>query len=262
MNLTINDANKLYVFTYILQNIKTLTDFADIHFSPEGVYIQTLDSSRIIILEFKLSKDWFDTYTFTEKVVLGINTNIIFKIFSTYQKGHSLTISYDPENDDTLDIAFVSEDKDILNKEFTMPLVVLDEEQMSIPENESTAQFSISSNNFGNIINQLYNFGDSININCNEENIDFITNGDNGSMKVKIDIDDLNEYAIVEDSSLELRYSLLYLNKIANYSKICKNVEIHLTDNFPLQINYYLDDGCNENNVLKLFLAPQYDDDN
>lgn len=260
MNLTIQDATKLYTFTYILQNIKSLTDFVEIHFKPDGVYMQTLDSSRITIVEFKLSNEWFDDYNFGENVSLGINTNIIFKIFSTYQKGHSMTITYDPEHGDTLDIAFMCEDKNILNKEFTMPLVDLDEEQMSIPENESTAQFSISSLNFGNIINQLFNFGESIEINCNEENIDFTSNGDNGSMKVKIDIDDLNEFAIVEDSSLELRYSLQYLNKIAVYSKICKNVEIHLTENYPLQINYYLDEENNENNVLKLFLAPQYDD--
>jgi len=261
MHLTISEPTKLYTFTYVLQNIRSFTEFIELHFKEDGLYMQTLDSSRITIMELKLSNTWFDAYEFSENITLGINSNIIAKILSTYQKGHSMTITFDKNNEDTLDIEFKSECKDILNKEFTMPLVSLDEEQMSIPENESTAQFSISSNNFGNIISQLSNFGESIQINCNEENIDFIANGDSGSMKVKIDIDDLNEFAIVEDSSLELRYSLIYLSKIATFSKICKAVEIHLTHNYPLQVNYYLDEENDEKNVLKLFLAPQYNDE-
>jgi len=260
MEIVITEPTKIQTFAFIFQNIKTFTDSVSVQFDDNGMYIQAMDNSHITIFDIKLKNDWFTTYKVSENINIGINSNIIHKILNIIDKGHTLHIAYSL-NSDNIDISFLSDNKDILNKEFTMPLIEIDIEQMGIPETDSTAQFTMTSVNFISIIQQLSIFGDSLCICCNEKNIDFIASGDNGKMTVNIDIDDLDEFAIVEDESLKLNFSLIYLNKIASYSKICKNAEIHLTDNYPVQINYYLDNNNTIDNSIRFYLAPQLCDE-
>ena len=76
-------------------------------------------------------------------------------------------------------------------------------------------------------------------------------------MSVEIKNDDLSEFSIVEDESLNLSFSLHYLHCICMYQKISKEISIHLCDNFPLKIAYDL----GEQAYIHFYLAPKMNDD-
>ena len=129
---------------------------------------------------------------------------------------------------------------------------------MQIPDMNSDADLSINSAVFANLINQLKLFGETIEIQCNEDKI--ILNSisqESGKMTVDIGIDDINAYSITEGENMKLSFALSMLNNICMYNKISKEIDIYLTANFPMKLVYNLGDNAN----YTFYLAPKIGDD-
>jgi hypothetical protein len=108
-------------------------------------------------------------------------------------------------------------------------------------------------------VNQLKIFGDTMDIECSEEQIQSYANSqDCGKMSVEIKIDDLNSFSIDEGEELKLSFSLTHLHNISQFHKLAKDVEIKLNKNFPMNIVYKLGD---DNTTLSFYLAPKVQDD-
>ena len=78
-------------------------------------------------------------------------------------------------------------------------------------------------------------------------------------MKVNINFDDIVQYEIEEDASIASSYSLNVLHNVCLYNKISTNIEIHMSENYPLKLLYNLDED-NENTNLVFYIAPKIED--
>lgn len=267
MNISITNPVKAEHFTAIFQHLKLFTDAINIIFEETGIYIQTMDNTRVSIFELKIPSGWFDVYCHTGKsaITIGLSSSLLFKILNTRDKLQSIVVSYDPDTEDKLSIQFAcmtgeskTEIKGVFDKHFEIPLIDITEEQMSIPEMDFQAEILLPSSTFASIIQQLKLFGESIEITCNEEKIMLCSNSiENGKMFVEIKIDDVEEFAINEGETLAISYSLNYLNNICLYHKISKNIEIKLCNDFPMRIYYDLGEGAS----ILFYLAPKINDD-
>lgn len=277
MQIIIDNPVKFECFTTIFQHIRNFTEFVNIVFRPNGIYIQTMDNSHVSILELNIPKEWFSTYECDEDETLGINISILHKILATKEKSQILNIVYDKDADsDKLQLHFMNgtlnaqEEKpakkskktalpETKNYEthFEIPLVELQVEQMDIPQIEYQAEFSLASTNFSNIVNQLKMFGDTMDIECSEEKIVLYSHcTESGKMSVEINIDDLTEFSINEGEELKLSFSLSYLHHICAFNKLTKEIDIKLCDNYPLSASYHF----GEEAKMKFYLAPKMDD--
>ena len=269
MNFSITNPVKADHFTAIFQHIKLFTDAINILFEETGVYIQTMDNTNISIFELKIPCGWFDNYCHKGKnaISIGLSSSLLFKILNTRDKLQSIVVSYEPDNtEDKLSIQFScmnndqtkAEIKGIFDKHFEIPLIDLTVEHMSIPVIDFQAEIILPSSTFSSIIQQLKLFGDSIEISCNEEKIMLCSNSsENGKMFVEIKIDDVEEFAINEGENLLISYSLNYLNNICLYHKIAKNIEIKISNEYPMRIYYDLGDGAS----AVFYLAPKINDE-
>jgi proliferating cell nuclear antigen len=230
-------------------------------FEKDHMYLQSMDSSRVSVFEIKLQSSWFDSYEHTNptSIAIGVSSTLLFKILNTRDKIQELQLIFDENDNDKLFINFSCDNKAVFDKKFELPLVDLEYELMAIPDSESQAEISINSANFANIINQMKMFGDTLEIECDEEKIMMYSIGqESGKMLVEINIDDLTEYSINEGESMKLSFSLNVLHNICMYNKIAKDVEIRLTENFPMKLTYSLgDDNCK----MVFYLAPKINDD-
>lgn len=262
INIAINDFQSADAFTQIFQHARLFTDHINILFEQGRMYIQSMDSTRVSIFEVYLPSEWFCKYDHQGEatITLGINSTMLFKVLNTRDKNQTLNITFDTENEDKLYLYFSSDDKSIFDKNFELPLIDIDSELMAIPESESDAEFAISSANFASIINQLKLFGDTIEINCTEEKIELLSiSQESGKMTVDIDIDELTSYSINEGETMHLSFSLNILHNICQYNKLSKEMELHLTKNFPLKLIYHLNNN-NSDAKLVFYLAPKIDD--
>jgi len=254
------DSAKADTFTAIFQHIKNFTDQINIDFSNEKMYIQTMDSAHVSIVEIGIPSEWFaGGYECPIAITIGINVNIFWKILNSKDKsqimeldirGDSLTIHFlNPEIADIMVTTF--------EKHFEVPLVDIEVTPMQIPAIDYQAEFTISSAKFAEMIQQLRMFGDTMEITCSEEKISLQSNGqDSGKMSVDIKIDDLTSFSINEGDELNLSFSLLYLNYICMYNKIAKDVDIRLCNQYPLSILYDLGQDAK----MAFFLAPKMED--
>jgi proliferating cell nuclear antigen len=254
MEVTINNSTKAELFGSIFQNIRPFTEHLSVTFTPDGLYLQTMDSSRVSIIELNINKAWFDLYKCEAGVVLGIPVNILFKILNVREKVQSIQLIYESNGRDTLSIHFTSDDKTIFNKYFQCPLLDIETETMQIPDIEYSAEFSLPSTMFSTLINQLKTFGDSLDISCTEEQIEMAANSsENGKMSVQVNIDDLSAFSINEGEKLSLSFSLTQLHNISMFHKVAKEVSLGLCDQYPMAINYLFGEECS----LRAFLAPK-----
>ena len=254
MNLQINNTVKADIFTAIFQNMKSFSNSINLMVEENRIFVQAMDSGHVAIAELALPADWFDKATLTSTVI-GINSTILYKILSTRDKCQNIELQL---QDDGMCIQFTSDNKAIFNKTFRMPLIDLDVEQMEIPEIEYQAEFSLPSATFANLINQLKLFGDAMDIECSEEKITLVSNSlECGTMSANINIDDLTAFAIEENETVKMSFSLAHLHSIAQFSKLAKEVEIKLKRNYPVQVVYNLDDTA----TVRFYLAPKIGDE-
>lgn len=261
MNISIKDQQKAELFSSLFQHIRVFSDHVNIMFEKERVYMQSMDSAHVSIFEFTIPSTWFDIYEHTSvsAIPIGVNSTILFKILNTREKMQETNIVFNESESDKLFINFTSDNSATFDKRFELPLIDLDYELMEIPDTESNAEFSIPSANFANIINQLKLFGDTIDIECNEEKIELNSLSDGmGKMSVDISIDELSEYSINEGETVQLSFSLTILHNICLYNKIAKEVQIKLIKDFPMKVLYSLgENGAN----LSFYLAPKIKED-
>jgi proliferating cell nuclear antigen len=261
MNIVIKNQQKAECFATIFQHIRLFTDHINITFEKERIYIQSMDTARVSIFELYLTNKWFDTYehTNTSAITIGVNSTLLFKILNTREKTQETIIKFDENNTDKLYLEFTSENSTVFDKKFEIPLMELECDIMGIPETEYNANFTLCSMNFANIVNQLKLFGDTLDFRCTEEKIllNSLTQ-DAGKMMVEIGIDELTEYSINEGETIELSFSIHMLHNICMYSKISKNINIYIKDNFPMKIMYNLGE---ENANMVFYLAPKIKDD-
>lgn len=261
MNVQITNNARAEIFSNIFQHVKLFAEHVNITFDKDKMYLQTMDSSRVSIFEVFLPKDWFDEYDIKtdETITLGIYSSILFKVLNTREKTQVLNFVFNENESDKLFIHFTNDNKNIFDKHFEIPLIDIESELLSIPAFDSDADITIPSSTFAAIINQLQIFGDTIEFKCTEEKIELRSiSPESGKMIVDIDIDDLTSYSITEDNEMNLSFSLSKLHNICLYNKMSKEIEILLTDNYPMKITYDL--GI-EDAKMVFFLAPKIGDD-
>jgi len=260
MNIQITNSVKAEAFSSIFQHMKLFTESVNVMFEPDRMFIQAMDSARVSIVEMYLPADWFDKYEHKKSgtITLGINTTIMFKVLSTRDKIQSILLNYDMNQSDKLGLEFTSESKSVFNKNFEIPLMDIDEEMMEIPTMDYQAEFSLPSANFASLVTQMKLFGDTLQFECSEDKIQMsAVSQDVGKMNVNIPIDDLNAFSINEGEELNISFSITHLGSICAYSKIAKDIDICITNNYPIRLTYLLNDSGAK---FVFYLAPKMSD--
>lgn len=259
MEVIVKDINKGNIFVEIFKKIKVFTDSFVLTFNDENLYLQGMDSSHIIVFELIINKEWFDEYNVNESVTFGINTNILSKILSVKNENQYLKL-YQEDDNDKLNIDFLNQENDKNNYEkyFQLPLIDIDTETLGIPEQEYDVTFSIDYKDYKNIIDSFALFDYStISFKFSDDNIILYSKGTETNMEVKIDQEVIEEYEIVEDTNFSNSFNMKFLQKMSQFNKVCKLIQIQQSKEYPLELKYLIDDNCS----FKIFLAPSIDDD-
>jgi len=226
------------------------------------------------LFELKLERTWFDEFEDIEgsNKTLGINCEAMSMIMNCHSDGQSITFIY--KENKPLVIKFEGKGHD---KTFELKLMDIEDTLMCIPDTEYDADITILSSEFNKLMAENSLFADSLVIRLGEdENIYMSADGDMGKMEVSIKEDDIIEYVLADDMIMNHTYSLKYCLLYSKFTKINKNVSLHLLDDTPLKIMYdlshWVDEDCdpqvvNDNedsvkkNYLGFYLAPKINDE-
>lgn len=252
--IVIHDSKKRRLFTSIVQIIKSSSSIVNIHLKKDSINIQGMNDSQVCLFDIQIQKNWFSEYDIMEDKMIHINSIILYNILS-FGSDDTEKLQITPE-EDTISIDFIHPK---YNKYFNIPLIDYEYSWMNIPENEYDSEFSIPSKLINEICSQLIVFGDILTICCSQENITLYSKDiTKGEMKVVISIDDLIDYSIIEDSTIEVRFSLNYIHKLCLNTNISSDIQFSVSKNMPLKITYL---SQNEEYMLRFFVSPKIEDD-
>lgn len=244
MELFINNKENIEKFTYLFKNIKNITTDTIFKFNSEFIASQGMNPSKTSIYNLKIGHLWFDEYKYTsneEFIEIGINTLVLNKIFNTISQNQTIKIIYDINNCDYLFIQFCNinkENKNTFDKYFEVPLMDLNYHMETMNYIDPDVSFEIDCNKLSNICSQSKSFHNTINIKCTEDNIKFKVNGNETKFTIKLDLEDVNEYSIVEGLVFNNYYDLLIFDIICTFSKLANTVILSLDNDQPMIVDY------------------------
>ena len=115
----------------------------------------------------------------------------------------------------------------------------------------------MSSSEFSRICRELYSINETVNIEADKNYIKFYVNNENigGGFTLESNDSDNTELQckIETDNVVNLAFALRYLNMFTKASSIGHQVNLFLSKEFPLMVQYKLA----ELGVLKFYLAPR-----
>lgn len=254
MRFEITDKKKRDIFVHIFHYLKNFTDAIVMNIEQERLYIQGMDNSHICVYELILHSSWFETWDVNDTYTYGLSLPVLNKILHICSDKQTILIH--SENDEDLEIDFTSDEKGEFNKYLKMPLMDISVDMLHIPDMEYDVDIEMDSKKFKSIIDELSNFNETLNLICDENQIVIESSSSEGSMKVVIEIDDIELLAIVEGKKLRASYGIKYIAQMSQFHKVSTNCLLHLTEEMPLQLKYVLDEQC----IMRFYLAPKIDD--
>lgn len=265
MKLSIENKSKLEMFVALFQLLKNWSTQLNLQFEPDQLYIQTMDKSHICLSNIVIKASWFNEYFVEEATSISVDT-VSFATMMNYAVKHN-----------KVDIIFNDADKLFINllsasgsgvsgsgatasgananfdHFFELPLMDVEQENLSIPTVDYDVEFSMDSKKFSDLISELMVFGPNLNIVCTEELLEFNSSGDTGKLKVNIPIDSLNEFAISEDEKLDISYSLAHIGKMCLSTKLGGEIGVGISAEYPMSLKYSL----GEESTVAFFVAPK-----
>jgi len=254
MKLIISDKQKKELFLALFQILKGCTNIVSIIFNDDHIYMQGMDRSHVCLFDIKIKSGWFDKYEICheDNKNISFDSSTLHTILGIAKDGQDISIFYDGDAD-KLNIELISDSSINYNKYFSIPLTEYESELLHVPDTDYDAEFSMNAKKLYEITSQMIIFGNDIKINCCDEKVNLSTNGELGDMLVTIPIDDLNEYSIAEDETIDLMYSLTFVHKMCLTTKLSVDVNISISKDYPMKIAYDLGD----NSQLLFYLAPK-----
>lgn len=258
MQLTIVDKHKKDIFIALFQTLKNISSVVNIIFTKDKLHIQGMDKAHVCLYDVSFISDWFCSYESSDDTLeISLDTAIFHTVLNIKNDSQSITIY--TNNSDVLQVDFMNqiENSNEYNKQFKIPLVDCNHELLDMPNIEYDAEFYIKSKRICDIFTQMTTFGENVNIKCSEDNIDLITNSITGEMSVNIPIDDLNSFAINEGETIDVKYSIVYVNKTCLNYKLSDQVGFFISSGYPLKISYDL----GNKSFINFYIAPKIDNE-
>lgn len=258
MRLFIDNKNKIEVFVAIFQLLKNWSSFINIHFSDDGLYIQSMEKSHICLADVNIKNTWFSSFDSSQSGKISVDSSHMAILMNYALKNESIEIIYDDTiNTDKLFVNFLNkENKTSFDHFFELNLIDVDEDEISIPKVDYDVELSIESKKLVDLFSELNTFGQDLNIKCTETLVELNSNGDTTKLKINIPIDDLKEYAITEGETLDMSFSLNHLCKMCLSIKISPTINISISNELPMSLLYDLGD---DSNVI-FYIAPKVSD--
>jgi proliferating cell nuclear antigen PCNA len=249
IQFALTDETKLNQFTEIFDKLAVANDYVNIISTSEhGIYIQRMNSTTSYIFETRLQPSWFTEYHCKnlqgdDNINIVINTGIINKILKMRKPDQPLLAVWNNSSSDKLSFTFEAGNKTLFTTEFACPLFDVIIDTLEIPVNTvHCVDILISADILRQQVSNLKFFDNNIQITCDDDGLRLSSKGDNGSMKVSINPEDLEEFALIPtDKPLVFNYNAEHFLEICSLKTMGEQVYLHLSNSIPMKIEYRLD---------------------
>jgi len=230
--------------------ISELVNEANFKITPNGLELIAMDPANVAMVVFKLLSSAFAEFNLKKSVSLGINLANLKQVLRRAKPTDVMTLEME---DGQLKIQF----KGNSTRTFSLPIIETEEREQKVPELVFPVTIKTTSTVLNEAIEDVDIVADSVSFGAERGIFTITAEGD--LSKAKIEIKEGDGTSISTDS-LELvkaKYSIEYLKKMINGSKLSEDVIIHFNKEYPLKLDYKVTDKL----MLSFILAPRVEND-
>lgn len=239
---------------YLKESITIISDLvneASLKITPEAIELVAMDPANVAMVIFKLLSSACTEYSVGEKVEIAINLNN-FKQILRRAKGNDV-LSLELE-DNKLKVIL----KGTSTRTFSLPIIDLEQKEQRIPELNFGSIIKTHSSVFNEAIEDADIAGESVSFHAEPGKLSVSAEGDLTKAHIEIRDSETTKINVHGTSSpIKAKYSLEYLKKMMNGSKLADEVIVQFNKDYPLRLDYKAIDKV----ALSFILAPRVEND-
>ena len=244
MKLTLAETRLLKESISIISDLVTDVQF---EVKKDSFEVVAMDPANVAMVVYKLLSSAFIEYSASDEKI-AVNLNELKGVFRRIKPADTLTLE---EKDGKLLVTLKGASK----REFSLPLIDLEEREQKVPELSFNASIKTQSSIFSDAIEDVDIVGESVSFETSGDKFFVSSASDLSKANVEIEPDDETVIEAKEES--QAKYSVEYLKKMIPAGKFCDDVTIKFSNNYPLEVEYAIIDKMS----LKFILAPRVDND-
>ncbi|NQU98137.1 proliferating cell nuclear antigen (pcna) [Candidatus Woesearchaeota archaeon] len=245
MKLTLSEPKFLKDSISIISDLVTEATFK---ITPDAIELVAMDPANVAMVIFKLLSSSFVEYDVKEEVGLSINMNDFKQVLRRAKANDSVNLEIE---DNKFKITFKSN----TTRTFFLPIIDVEDKQQKIPDLKFKATITTTTDIFNEAIEDANIISESVTMVV--ENKEFVVNASGDLSKANINIKADNDTKIIADEKVKSKYSIEYLKKMIQGSKLSDKVMLQISNDYPLKLEYKVLNKVQ----LAFILAPRVDND-
>lgn len=252
---------KSVIIKNLFEVIKPYIKETNILINKDCIKISTLDVSKVSLTYVKLDANKFESYKCDKPVILGIDTNTFFKTIKSANRRETITLYMNKDEEDKLGIELADPFMGKI-KDYKIPLLSLDDKVINVSDIIFDYVINMPSVQFQQIIKdiqllegkvvEIKSIGKQLIFSCDDGLADFKTAISEIDDKLNKDQKTLLQqngedirsikFEKTNDKIVQGKFKLSHLMNFIKASHLCENMNILLTNDKPLILEYFVAD--------------------
>ncbi len=234
---------------YLKDGISIISDLvneATLKLTPEGLELVAMDPANVAMVIYNLLASGFSEYHLEKEEELAINLANFKQILRRATPNDQVTLELD---EGKLKIQLRGQ----TTRTFSLPIIDLEDKEQKIPELSFGATITMAAGALNEAIEDADIVADSVSFMASKQSMTISAEGDLSHAKIDIKGDDTTQINVHEEGELRAKYSIEYLKKMMQGSKLADHVAVHFNNDYPLRLDYKTVDRVS----LSFILAPR-----
>ena len=239
---------------YLKESISIISDLvneARFKITPNAIELVAMDPANVAMVIFKLLSSTFTEYDVNKDIEIAINLSNLKQVMRRISPKDMMTLEMSADN--RLKIELKSNNV----RTFNLPLIELEEKEQKVPDLKFPITIKTSSSILNEAIADVDIVGESVAFIAEPKKFTLQAEGDLNQAKIEIKEDDNTKVSTNSDAQVKAKYSIEYLKKMINGSKLSDDVVVQFNKDYPLKLEYKAVDKV----MLSFILAPRVEND-
>jgi proliferating cell nuclear antigen len=230
--------------------ISELVNEARFKVTPDAIELVAMDPANVAMVIFKLLSSCFVEYDVKKEVEIGINLSNLKQVLRRAKPNDTLTLELE---ENKLKITL----KGNTTRTFSLSILEMEEREQRIPD----LKFPVTVKTLSTVLNEAVEDADIVaeSVSLMVEGKKLLIEAEGDLSNARIEVKEDADTKIIADSKEKVRakYSIEYLKKMMQGSKLADSVSIQFNKDYPLKLEYKEVDKV----MLSFILAPRVEND-
>jgi proliferating cell nuclear antigen len=232
------------LFKRIMDTVGSLMADVSIDFTPQGISIKAMDPANIAMILFESGKEMFTSFKVDKDTKLSVSLDDLNGILRLLKKGDKLKIN---DNGSKMNLDISGKTK----LHFGIPLIDENYTAQKVPQLKFTAEVTLLSSVIKDAIKAGFLVDDSLYLTVDNQKFILSARSEEKEFSEDLYINDNKElFNVTSEGLTRSKYSIEYLTKFLNALDPEKPVKMSFSNNYPLRLDYDLDETVKLSFVL------------